>query len=119
MVTDTDIRDEKDDSSTKNSETDAEVEFERGHHPNSLKAISKHQFQKGISGNVFGRRPNYEKLGDALNKLGDEETFDYYDKSLGTRREQVLRKIWSDAIKYGDMKKIQLLAWLGCLSGDE
>ena len=108
--------DEKDDSSTNNSETDAEVEFERGHHPNSLKAISKHQFQKGISGNVFGRKPNYEKLGQALNKLGDEETKDYSGKPMGTRKEQLLEKIWSDAIRYGDWKKIQLLAWLGCLN---
>ncbi len=106
---------EKDDSSTKSSDSDAEVEFERGQHPNSLKAIKKHQFQKGISGNIFGRKPNYEKLGVALNKLGDEETFNYSNESLGTRRQQLLEKIWADAIRYGDWKKIQLLAWLGCL----
>ena len=106
---------EKDDSSTNNSESDAEVEFERGQHPNSLKAIKKHQFQPGISGNVFGRKPNYAKLGEALTKLGDEETFDYNNESKGTRREQLLKKIWNDAIRYGDWKKIQLLAWLGCL----
>ena len=105
----------KDESFTKNSDTDVHDEYGRGEHPNSLKAISKHQFQKGISGNVFGRKPNYTKLGEALSKLGDEETFDYGDKSQGTRREQLLKKIWSDAIRYGDWKKIQLLAWLGCL----
>ena len=110
-----DNNDKKSDSFTNNSETDAEVEFERGHHPNSLKAISKHQFQKGISGNVFGRKPNYEKLGQALNKLGDEETLSYSGDNLGTRREQLLKKIWADAIRHGDWKKIQLLAWLGCL----
>ena len=115
MVTDTDIHDEKDDSFTNNSEKEPEVEYERGSHPNSLNAIKKHQFQKGISGNVFGRRPNYEKLGVALNKLGDEETFNYSNESLGTRRQQLLEKIWADAIRYGDWKKIQLLAWLGCL----
>ena len=107
--------DKKNDSSTNNSDTDEEVEYERGQHPNSLKAIKKHQFQKGISGNVFGRKPNYEKLGEALSKLGDEETFDYGNESLGTRREQLLKKIWADAIRHGDWKKIQLLAWLGCL----
>ena len=100
--------DKKDDSSTNNSDTDEEFEYERGQHPNSLKAIKKHQFQKGISGNIFGRKPNYEKL-------GDEETFDYGNESLGTRREQLLKKIWADAIRHGDWKKIQLLAWLGCL----
>ena len=115
MVAHTDKPNEKDDSSTNNSESDVEVEFERGQHPNSLKAIKKHQFQKGISGNIFGRKPNYEKLGEALSKLGDEETFDYGNESLGTRREQLLKKIWADAIRHGDWKKIQLLAWLGCL----
>tara|TARA_B100001971_G_C17669665_1_gene276900 strand:- start:6 stop:347 length:342 start_codon:yes stop_codon:yes gene_type:complete len=110
-----DNNDKKSDSSAKNSDSVDDVEFSRGEHPNSLKAISKHQFQKGISGNVFGRKPNYTKLGEALSKLGDEETFDYGDKSQGTRREQLLKKIWSDAIRYGDWKKIQLLAWLGCL----
>jgi hypothetical protein len=115
MVTDTHIPDETDDSSAKNSDSVEEVEFSRGEHPNSLKAIAKHQFQKGISGNVFGRKPNYSKLGEALNRLGDEETKDYNDKPMGTRREQLLKKIWADAIRYGDWKKIQLLAWLGCL----
>ena len=110
--------DKKDDSSTNNSDTDEEFEYERGQHPNSLKAIKKHQFQKGISGNIFGRKPNYEKLGEALSKLGDEETFDYGNESLGTRREQLLKKIWGDAIRHGDWKKIQLLAWLGCLDND-
>ena len=36
--------DKKDDSSTNNSDTDEEFEYERGQHPNSLKAIKKHQF---------------------------------------------------------------------------
>ena len=107
--------DEKDDSSTNNSDTDEEFEYERGQHPNSLKAIKKHQFQKGISGNIFGRKPNYEKLGEALSKLGDEETKNFSGDSLGTRKQQLLEKIWYDAIRYGDWKKIQLLAWLGCL----
>ena len=74
--------DKKNDSFTNNNETDEEFEYDRGQHPNSLKAIKKHQFQKGISGNVFGRKPNYEKLGEALAKLGDEETFDYSNNRL-------------------------------------
>ena len=109
------MQNKKDDSSTKNSETDEDVEYGRGEHPNSLKAISKHQFQKGISGNVFGRKPNYTKLGEALSKLGDEETKNYSGKNMGTRKQQLLEKIWNDAIRHGDWKKIQLLAWLGCL----
>ena len=110
---------EKNDSSANNNDSVDEMEFERGQHPNSLKAISKHQFQKGISGNVFGRKPNYEKLGEALKKLGDEETEDFNGKNLGTRRQQLLERIWYDSIRYGDWKKIQLLAWLGCLDDDE
>ena len=110
-----DKHDKNNDSSAKNNDSVDDVEFGRGEHPNSLKAIAKHQFQKGISGNVFGRKPNYSKLGEALNRLGDEETKDYNDKPMGTRREQLLKKIWADAIRYGDWKKIQLLAWLGCL----
>ena len=50
-----DIHDKKDDSSTKNTETDEDVEYARGQHPNSLKAIKNHQYPKGFSGNVFGR----------------------------------------------------------------
>ena len=38
--------DKKNDSSTINSDADDQVEYERGQHPNSLKAIKKHQFQK-------------------------------------------------------------------------
>ena len=115
MGEDTHIHDKKDDSSTKNTETDEDVEYGRGQHPNSIKAIKNHQYPKGFSGNILGRKPNYEQLKQQLIKLGEEETFDYNDKSKGTRKEQVLRRIWDDAIKYGDMRKIQLLAFLGCL----
>ena len=115
MGEDTHMQNKKDDSSTKNSETDEDVEYSRGQHPNSLKAIKNHQYPKGFSGNILGRKPNYEQLKQQLIKLGEEETFDYNDKSKGTRKEQVLRRIWDDAIKYGDMRKIQLLAFLGCL----
>ncbi len=51
---------------------------------------------------------------EELSKLGDEIIDDYYGKPLGTRRQVVLKRIWDDAQK-GDMKKIQLLAWLGSL----
>ena len=58
---------------------------------------------------------DYEQLKENLIKLGEEETFDYHEKSKGTRKEQVLKRIWDDAIRTGDIKKIQLLAFLGCL----
>ena len=89
-------------------------EFEHGKHPNSIKALKKHQFPKGLSGNPMGRKPQFENLKKDLKKLGYEETFNYHQESQGTRKEQVLKRIWKDAM-CGDMKKIQLLAWLGCL----
>ena len=97
-----------------NSTNNKEVEYEWGKHPNSVKALKKHQYPKGVSGNVLGRKPTFESLAKQLDKIGDEETFDYYKKSQGTKRDQVLKRIWVDAMS-GDMKKIQLLAWLGCL----
>ena len=107
--------DKKDENIANNRETDEDDEYSQGMHPNSLKAIKNHQYPKGFSGNILGRKPNYEQLKQQLIKLGEEETFDYNDKSKGTRKEQVLKRIWDDAIKYGDMRKIQLLAFLGCL----
>ena len=100
--------DEKDKSPLNSNEN----EYEHGKHPNSLKNLKP--FPKGVSGNVMGRPLKYENLRRVLAELGDQETFDYYDKSQGTRREQVMYTIWKKAIK-GDMKFIQLLAWLGAL----
>ena len=57
---------------------------------------------------------NLEDLKKSLNKLGEEETVDYWNKSQGTRKNQVLETIWKQAIK-GEIKYVQLLAWLGCL----
>ena len=105
---------DKQDDDNENSPNNNEEEHEWGKHPNSLKALKKHQFPKGVSGNVMGRRPTFDSLSTALKELGDEETYDWDNNSIGTRREQVLKRIWNDAIK-GDNKKIQLLAWLGCL----
>ena len=97
-----------------NSPNNKEDEFEWGKHPNSLKALQKHQYPKGVSGNIMGRKPNFASLGKALNDLAEEQVTNWRDEPVGTHREMVLKRIWDDAIK-GDMKKIQLLAWLGCL----
>ena len=106
-----DIHDEKEKTSLNSNED----EHEHGKHPNSLKNLTP--YPKGVSGNLGGRRPSYTKLKAELSRLGDEITNDYYDKPQGTRRQQVLLRIWEDAVK-GDMKKIQLLAWLGRLSNE-
>ena len=96
------------------SPNNKEDEYAHGKHPNSIKALKKHQYPKGVSGNVLGRKPTFDALGKALKELGEKETMSWNKEPLGTRKEQVLKRIWMDAIK-GDMKKIQLLAWLGCL----
>ena len=49
--------------------------------------------------------------------MQDEIVTDWRKEELGTRRELVLERIWRDA-QDGDMKKIQLLAWLGCLDDE-
>ena len=87
-------------------------DYAHGKHPNSLNAIKKHQFPKGLSGNPSGYKPTYANLKKELIELGELETFNYRDESLGKKRQQVLDRIWTDAIR-GDMKKIQLLIWLG------
>ena len=89
-----------------------EINYTSGNHPNSLANLTP--FPKGISGNPLGRPTKFENLKMALNELGDEETLDYKNNSKGTRREQVLKTIWKEAIR-GDLKYVQLLAWLGCL----
>ena len=103
------------DSSTANSEivdNNQEIKFERGKHPNSL--INLKPYPKGVSGNTFGRPTKYEHLRRSLNSLGQIETFNHQNDSQGTLREQVLQRIWNEAI-YGDIKFIQFLALLGCL----
>ena len=110
--------DAPDDEKDENIPNNREEEYEWGKHPNSLKALKKNQYPKGFSGNVLGKRPTFKSLAEQLDKLGDEETFNYENESLGSRKEQVLKRIWFDAIR-GDMKKIQLLAWLRCLDQTE
>jgi hypothetical protein len=101
-----------------NSPNNKEVEYDWGKHPNSQKALKKHQFQKGVSGNQLGRPKTFDGLGKALKKMKDEIVTDWRNEPLGKRRKLVLERIWRDA-QDGDFKKIQLLAWLGCLDDDE
>ena len=101
---------------SENSTNNKEDEYEWGKHPNSIKALKKHQYPKGVSVNIMGRKPTFELLKKNLCELGEQETFNRWkdNESEGTRKSQVLERIWDDAIR-GDFKKIQLLAWLGCL----
>ena len=93
--------------------------YDWGKHPNSLKALKKNQYPKGVSGNINGRKPKYDALSKELKKLGDELVDNYCGDTLDghfekhKRKDLVLRRIWNDAIE-GDMKKIELLAYLGC-----
>ena len=101
-------------------------ENQQGKHPNSLKALKEHQFKAGSSGNPTGAKPSYKKLKKILQEIGEEQVsvvvppdvgsdvylFDKITrKDIGTRKEVVLRKIWTDA-QAGDMQKIQLLIYL-------
>ena len=110
----TPLNDALSDKKDENSPKSREIEYEAGYHPNSLKALKKYQYPRGVSGNVLGKKPTFESLGKALKKIGEEETLNFHKESLGTRKKQVLERIWYDAMR-GDFKKIQLLAWLGCL----
>ena len=97
-----------------NTTDNKDVEYEYGYHPNSIKALKKHQFKKGQVSNPMGRPLKYENLKKALIKLGKEETFDYSNKPLGNRRNRVLERLWYDAMR-GKMTAIKLLAWVGAL----
>ena len=110
-----DIEDKTDENITNNREE----EYEHGKHPNSLKNLTP--YPKGVSGNVLGRVKKFERLAMALDKIGDEVEDDCYPKEHRgmTMRERVLRRIWQDAMRHGDLKKIQLLAHLGCLDNDK
>ena len=99
-----------------------ESEYTRGEHPNSLKNLKP--FPKGVSGNPLGRPHKYHKLADALLALADNKVTKQEWEGHGyvtvetnvTWREDVLKTIWSHA-RRGDIKFIQLLAYLGCLDG--
>ena len=98
----------------------SENEYERGSHPNSLKNLKP--FPKGVSGNPLGKPHKYTKLTESLSKLGSKKVIiekwngAKYErvKTDKTNRDVVLDMIWSKA-RSGDIKYVQLLAYLGCL----
>ena len=95
-------------------------EYSRGQHPNSLKNLKP--FPKGVSGNPLGKPHKYTKLAESLSKLGSKKVIiekwngAKYErvKTDKTNRDVVLDTIWAKA-KTGDIKYVQLLAYLGCL----
>ena len=103
----------------------------REQHPNSLKAIEKHQYKKGESGNTGGRPKKYAKLSKSLGKVRNEvikrmrrlpdcieqlEPFkqEYEEIELGKNKDLVIEKIWELA-RDGDKQMILLLAEIGAL----
>ena len=101
---------------TTDSNESGTKEYSPGNHPNSLSNLKP--FPKGVSGNPLGRPHRFEKLAATLNKMADEEVVNHYGESRGyTRREGVLDTIWKKAMA-GEIKYVQMLAWLGCLDGE-
>ena len=93
----------------------SDSEYTRGEHPNSLKNLKP--FPKGVSGNPMRKPHRYQRLAECLDVVGDKEVINYLNEPVGyTYREGLLKKIWEKA-NQGDIKFIQLLAYLGCLDG--
>ena len=97
-----------------------ESDYARGEHPNSLKNLKP--FPKGVSGNPLGKPYKYAKLAESLSKLGAKKIIvekwngSKYEriKTDKTNRDVVLARVWSEA-RAGNIKYVQLLAYLGCL----
>tara|TARA_R100001443_G_scaffold117430_1_gene142555 strand:+ start:2019 stop:2363 length:345 start_codon:yes stop_codon:yes gene_type:complete len=106
-------------SITKNSET-----YKRGEHPNSIKNIKPHQYQKGQSGNLGGRPRKNEALRKELIKLSQQEwkvthtQVQPWNQDIledvttivrsGQRISQLAHTIWNKAIE-GDIRCIGIL----------
>ena len=74
---------------------------ERGKHPNSLKAIEQHQFQKGESGNLGGRPKKYEKLSISLAKVRERVITEMRElPDLLDELEPFKKKIWRNRVRY-------------------
>jgi len=98
----------------------SEKDYARGEHPNSLNNLKP--FPKGTSGNPLGKPHKYTKLAESLSKLGTNKVFkekwngSEYEtiETDKTWKENVLETVWAKA-RTGDIKFVQLLAYLGCL----
>ena len=112
------MNNKNDENIPKNSEMDEDIEYTQGMHPNSLKALKKNYFPKGVSGNAMGRPMKWDSMSKALNEIGDELAPSYLRGSDGgedmTKRRAVLNRCWDRAMR-GEIAFIKMLAFLGCL----
>ncbi len=92
-----------------------EDKAEHGKHPNSLKNLKT--WKSGESGNAVGKPLKYQALKEKLQELGNEITYDYYDKPLGTRKQQLLESLWKKAID-GSVQHAKILIWVGALDDE-
>ena len=115
-----DIPDKKDENIANNSEMDEDIDYTQGMHPNSLKALKKHYFPKGVSPNPMGRPMKWDAMARALNEIGDELAKPYHSGQGNemTKRRVVLEKCWDRAMR-GEIAFIKMLAFLGCLDNKD
>ena len=109
--------DKKDESIANNSEMAEDIEYTQGMHPNSLKALKKNYFPKGVSGNSMGKPMKWDALAKVLNEIGDEIAPSYFNKNDlkdMTKRRVVLDRCWERAMR-GEIAFVKMLAFLGCL----
>ena len=114
------IDDKKDENIANNSEMAEDIEYTQGMHPNSLKALKKNYFPKGVSPNPIGRPMKWDAMAQALNELGDEMAKPYFcdGKEDKSKRRVVLERCWERAMR-GEIAFIKMLAFLGCLDSKD
>ena len=111
------IEDKKDEIIPNNRELDEDDEYSQGMHPNSLKALKKNYFPKGVSPNPIGRPMKWDAMAKVLNEIGDEIAPSYFNKNDlkdMTKRRVVLDRCWERAMR-GEIAFVKMLAFLGCL----